>query len=1107
MAELPSGAVSFLFTDIEGSTRLVRELGDRYGEVLLAHQELLRTAFAAHEGHEIDTQGDAFFVAFGSVCHAVSAAVHAQRLLFTRRWPRDVVVRVRIGIHTGQAAPVKGRYTGLAVHRGARICAAANGGQIVVSQATRALLEDEEEALQIFLIDLGESLLKDFDRPVRLYQVQAGGLQREFPALRAERASVVQAVLPGAAGSFIGRQRELDALAEALAGVEEGRGRLLMVSGEPGIGKTRLLGELTALAQRKGVQVLWGRCHEREIAPPYWPWVQAIRAFAERITPAELAQAVGAGAEMLAGMIPELHRRLGLIDKPPSNDDPKQARFRLFESIATLLRNAAGIRGLVLVLDDVHAADNDSLLLLEFVASELVGRRLLIVGTYRDTEVGRQHPLTRTLVELGRIQPVERLRLRGLSAVDASQLVEARVGTKAPADVVQALQAQTGGNPLFLSELARLLVEEGELDPSAAGASGNRLLRVPEGVRDVIGQRLDRLSDACNRVLKIASAMGEEFRFVQIQPLVENLSDDQLLDALEEALAAKLIDEVPDTVGRYVFSHALVRETLASEVSTARRVRLHARIAQALEQLYADEVEDHATELAYQFAEAESVLGSERVLRYSRLAGEQAIRAHAYDEAIGHFERALASKESRPFDAETAALLFGLARAELGARELYEVGLTLEHLARAFDYYAAAGDIASAVAVAAHPVPPVWESTNFPEVVARALTLVDDDSLDAGRLLSTLGWFHSVHQRDHSAGEQAFERALAIARKHRDEALERRTLVNAAHADYWHLAWQRCRERGLRAVELAIQANDQRTEMSGREWPARVGAIVGDLADSKAHANAAVAVAKRLRERHELANACMYSSWLYSLEGDWARARELSDRALALEPREPRNLSTRALLELQTGETEKGERYLEQLLDPARVTSWSLLEKFAMAAFLAMSARVLRTTDRLELAKGTAEAALGAFQMPPFMHLYGRIGLGFVAIEQADPALALAQYNAFEPQRGTAILMAGIAVDRLLGLLAAVQGRAEEARNHFEDALAFTRRVGYLPELAWSAADYAEKVVSGTVPGDEVTTSQLQEQALAIASNLHMTPLVVRIQSSHSLSSADPGRV
>ena len=186
MAELPSGTVTFLFTDIEGSTRLVKQLREQWGEVLSQHQELLRDAFMNHSGYEVDTQGDSFFVAFVSARDAVRAAVEGQRTILSHRWPHEAQVNVRMGIHTGQAVVSDGRYTGLAVHRAARVGAAGHGGQVLVSQATQTLLEDEEEDLDVSLRDLGEQRLKDLDRPVRLYQVEADGLPTKFPPLRHE---------------------------------------------------------------------------------------------------------------------------------------------------------------------------------------------------------------------------------------------------------------------------------------------------------------------------------------------------------------------------------------------------------------------------------------------------------------------------------------------------------------------------------------------------------------------------------------------------------------------------------------------------------------------------------------------------------------------------------------------------------------------------------------------------------------------------------------------------------------------------------------------------------------------------------------------------------
>jgi class 3 adenylate cyclase/streptogramin lyase len=237
MVDLPRGAVTFLFTDIEGSTRLVKQLRDRYDQVLGEHQRILREAFAKHGGHEIDTQGDAFFVAFATARDGVLAAVEAQRALSRYPWPDGAPVKVRIGIHTGQASPIEGRYTGVAVHRAARICAAGFGGQVLVSQATQTLLEDEEEDLAVALRDLGEQSLKDLDRPVRLYQVGAPGLLSEFPPLRQKDAP---APAPPPPVSFIRRRKVvLGAAAFAILIGAAIAALLLMRSGGGGLSVVR----------------------------------------------------------------------------------------------------------------------------------------------------------------------------------------------------------------------------------------------------------------------------------------------------------------------------------------------------------------------------------------------------------------------------------------------------------------------------------------------------------------------------------------------------------------------------------------------------------------------------------------------------------------------------------------------------------------------------------------------------------------------------------------------------------------------------------------------------------------------------------------------------
>ena len=451
----------------------------------------------------------------------------------------------------------------------------------------------------------------------------------------------------------------------ALEGALSGEGRMMMLVGEPGIGKTRTALELATYARLRGASVLWGRCYESEGAPPYWPWVQAIRDYVRGRDPEQLRSEMGAAAAEIAEIVPDVRERLPDVGEPPLLEDPRQARFRLFDSLTAFLKSAARAQPLVFVLDDLHWADEGSLRLLEFVARELAGVRLLLIGTYRDIELSRRHPLAQSLAELTRERLFKRLLLRGLGREDVGRFVEATCGISPPAELVSVVYAHTEGNPLFVTEVVRLLVQEGELTSERLSEHESWSIRIPEGVHEVIGRRLERLSEHCNETLVVASVIGREFGLDELERVIGDLAEDRLLELLDEALSARVIEELPRSLGRYQFTHALIQETLAEELSLTRRVRLHARIAEALEQLYGADADAHAAEFAHHFGEAEALVGPEKLVHYSLIAGESALAAHAHEQAVGHFERALAAKVEQAMDDETAALLFGLARAQL----------------------------------------------------------------------------------------------------------------------------------------------------------------------------------------------------------------------------------------------------------------------------------------------------------------------------------------------------------------------------------------------------------------------------------------------------------
>ena len=365
--------------------------------------------------------------------------------------------------------------------------------------------------------------------------------------------------------AFVGRHRELEVLKAGFEDAISGVGRIATIVGEPGIGKTRLARELSPHVELRGGQVLWGRCYESQGAPPHWPWVQAIRSYVEDKDPVELREEMGAGASAIGEIVSDIRDRIPDIPTNSAASDPDTARFRLFDSIGTFLKNAARRRPMMIVLDDLHWADRPSLQLLEFMSRELADSNILLIGTYRDVDINRVHPLSQTLGELIRDSRFERISLSELSRSDVAEFVEVVGGMEPPKILLDKIYDQTEGNPLFVTEVTRLLIQDGQLAPAQKNKT-DWDVTIPQGVREIVGRRLDRLSEECASVLTTAAVIGRDFTLPQLDRLLDDLSEDQILDILEEALEMSLIEESPGTVGHYKFAHALTRHTLTDEM-------------------------------------------------------------------------------------------------------------------------------------------------------------------------------------------------------------------------------------------------------------------------------------------------------------------------------------------------------------------------------------------------------------------------------------------------------------------------------------------------------------------------------------------------------------
>jgi DNA-binding SARP family transcriptional activator/tetratricopeptide (TPR) repeat protein len=452
------------------------------------------------------------------------------------------------------------------------------------------------------------------------------------PALAAPDTRSAQA----AADELVGRGDQLAVLDRVLAAARNGRGLVTLMTGQPGIGKTRLAEEAARRAAAAGMQVAWGRCHEGDGAPAFWPWAQVVRQLAAELAPGQLDAMLGPSAAWLGRLMPELAGPAPSAGPLPVAD-LGAARFQLNQAVAGLLRRLAAARPLLVVIDDLHWADVPSLSLLALLAAELTDARLLVVGTYRDGEVVAGQPLAETLGALAREPALERIALGALDRAGTARLVGRVIGGEPAEPLVEAVHDRSGGNPFFITELLRLLQSEGGLAAADAPAAARR--DIPAGVRDVLRRRVARLPSQTSAFWTVAAVVGREFDLDLIEA-VTGLDDESALDAAEAAVLAGLVIEDDRGAGRYRFAHALVRETIYEDISRTRRTRLHARVVDALAAVRGPEP-GPAAEMAYHCWQAAPVIGAGRALPHLLRAGEQAVAQLAYEAADEQLERAL----------------------------------------------------------------------------------------------------------------------------------------------------------------------------------------------------------------------------------------------------------------------------------------------------------------------------------------------------------------------------------------------------------------------------------------------------------------------------------
>jgi DNA-binding CsgD family transcriptional regulator len=679
---------------------------------------------------------------------------------------------------------------------------------------------------------------------------------------------------------LVGRQGVLETLRAKLVDAFAGRGSVVMLAGEAGIGKTAVARAFTSFARERGAIVLTGSCFEGGWQPAYAPWVEALDAYAAGADPERLSRRLGASVPPLAQVVPAL--RSALPATPPAARLPAhEGRVRLYDAVSRLLAGIAEEAPVVLVLDDLHWADADTLGVLRYVARVTTRSPLLILGAYREPGTGPESRqlATELLAVVRREADFARIGIGGLSVGEVEEFLAAVAGVPVPQGLAQAIRDETAGNPFFVGEVFRQLVEEGKLVRGADGWSAGvpvADLGIPPGVREVLVRRISRLSAEARQVLGIACAFDGGFEFSLLVALT-GLSEPALLDAIDELLGAGLIRTAGARRPGYDFAHAIVRHALADELNPDRKARLHRRIAQTLEAM-PDCGRDRAAELAYQFHASRALPGGDAGIAHCRAAAEDAGSAHAPERAAWFLRMAADLAADAPV-AERAEILCALAVAEAEALLLEDSRASVEAaLAALAASCAGTGATAAFVARVARTLKDGGASrTAWEPLVERGLELLGERrDLTWARLTLLRDRFDVVSTGAVNASVllEHDPQAVAIARAQGDENDHALTLEPL-----------RCRTREETDEVLALARTWRRPEavmraldVAGRDLLHRHGAFDEALETL----SELLAASERFGSLPGQAEALVQLSAAHAALGDLSLAREDEERAREL---------------------------------------------------------------------------------------------------------------------------------------------------------------------------------------------------------------------------------
>lgn len=1050
LRDTDTSTFTFFFSDIEDSTRLWEANPDAMRVALARHDQIARQTIHDHGGSVFKTTGDGVCATFTTTPDAARAAAALQRSIDSEHWPESVPIAVRIGVHRGSAENRDGDYFGPALNRTSRIMSAAHGGQTVLSDSAT---EDVRTGLSddLGIVDLGTHRLRGLNDPERIHQLTISGLPSGFAPLSSVDAFPAARPTPDRTlrrdgGRLVGRESELAVLEKEWRGARRGSRRVVLVAGEPGIGKTRLVAEVADLIESDAGFVLYGLCDENAVVP-YQPFVEALRDYIASVPVTVLHERLRGLEHDLARVVPELEGRLR---EPPVRETPGDARaerYRLFEAVVSVVTGLSAAGPTALVLDDLHWADETTMLLLRHLLRSTSDAALLVVGCYSDTEVPRGHPTADLLADLRGTEGAIHISLDGLSDDESALLLNDAAGHAVPPDVVDALHDQTDGNPLFLVEILKG-VEDPTSDPVASSAvTGADITHVdlPERARDVVARRVRRLPEDVGSVLAATAVIGSVFTSALVGEVLD-LPERDVLSRLDITTDAGLVAEQPGRSGSYSFAHAFIRQTIYLDLPTARRAGLHADVAATMERFGTERYPPAV--LAHHYTRALPLGDHSKAVGYTLAAGRDAVDDLAFEKAAALFEQAreLAEKDEAFDTSEWVEILIEHA----GALVFVDEGAAVDTARRAIDEARRHGSpeqLARAVTVLTEPVSAVVaDPERTIELFDEAQRgLRDDDHALRARLLAIEAFKYAAYQL-HGRNPQELARvAVDEARKSDDPV----TLAEALFARATSLETEPdVSERVAIADELVSLGRAE----SGRASTATaygLRVLAGANLDVGNDVDLAAAVSELTRVGHELRwlPALVYEAqWRATLATVEARFDDVSScwadmRRYARAYRGVGGMIGQQSLFLAREQGRFAE-YLGSLQDVAAANPSNAYVGSLLALSHLDSDDTAGATAALDdLAEGGFRQDVGGGAWPVVLGVLAEVA---VATESAAHVETLHQL--VEPFSGTlltAVVGLGCigSADRYLGMLCAARGDHSLAQEHFQRAVEIENRV------------------------------------------------------------------